>query len=354
MQERPLGQAELEEQVIGPQRPAWHASPVGHGVAHAPASATGFEEQAASSAATVSHPLICPGVYHACGKLTAVRLALLLLSLAAPAGERHYRVFVDGVEDGAAFLSIRPLPRGRLAYAWRSQIGLSARPCLRSEQRVSGVYAPGQPVPDELAFSLGPRPPGSAATLGPDGLPDHVQVQGVVYQAAPARDVRWDRCWPHGPSDGIAVRLPAEAPDPRQLARATFTFAGLPPRESRRFDGTLPDDVALAIDDAHRRAGSNDCKAVARRLEGTLRARGYEAHVEGGLLLDRGRLWPHAWTQVRLDGRFRDVDATTGSGWADAGRVDVGPLEGPAGWQTGLALLRLLGARPALAGFGGK
>jgi len=283
-----------------------------------------------------------------------VRVALLLLALAVPAGERHYRVFVDGVEDGAAFLSIHPLADGRLAYAWRSQIGLSASPCLHSDQHVSGVYAPGQPVPDELAFSLGSRPPGSTATVGADGLPDRVEIQGVVYQAAPARDVRWDRCWPHGPSEGAAVRLPPEPPDPRQLARATFTFAGLPPRESRRFDGTLPDDLALAVDEAHRHAGSDDCKEVAQRLAAALRTLGYEARVEGGLLLDRGRLWPHAWTQVRLDGRFRDVDATTGSGWADAGRVDAGPLEGAAEWQTGLALLRLLGARPALAGFVGK
>jgi hypothetical protein len=273
---------------------------------------------------------------------------ILFLALAAvPDGVRGYRVFVGGEEDGAAELSIHPRPDGSLAYAWRSQIGLSRDPCLRSEQRVEGVYHPGDPVPDELALSLGAPRPGATAVLGHDGLPDRVEVGGVVYEAGAPR---WNRCWPRGLSDGIGVRLPAGPLEPRRLARAVFSLDGKS-RESRRFDGALPEALAVAVAETRRTAGADDCKVVAARLARTLARAGYEARVEGGLLLDRGRLWPHAWTQVKLAGGWRDLDATTSARWADAGRVAVGPLEGPDEWHTALALLSARGASVELERF---
>ncbi len=280
---------------------------------------------------------------------------LLLVLAAPPAGSRSYRVFVDGQEDGAARLSVRPGVDGGLAYEWDSQIGLSREPCLRSEEHVAGVYAPGQPVPDEWAISLGTHPAGARSSLGEDGLPDRVELSGIVYQAAPPAAVRWDRCWPRGLSGGLAVRIPAGDPAPRRLSRAVFSLAfsreDNPVVVTRRGHGPLPGDVAAAIAAAYRDAPGRDCKAVARDLARALRARGLDARVEGGLLLDGGRLWPHAWTRVRVGDTFRDVDATTGTSWADAGRLDVGPLEGPGAWRTGLDLLHLRRAHPALLSF---
>ncbi len=279
-------------------------------------------------------------------------VTLLLLALAVlPDGVRSYRVYVEGQEDGAARLAIHPRADGSFSYAWDSQIGLSREPCLRSEEHVEGSYVPGRPVPDELALSFGLHPAGTAAVLGRDGLPEHVEVSGVVYAAAAAGELRWDRCWPHGLSGGLPIQGVPDDLAPRHLARASFTFDGLPGQDARGFDGPMPEAVARAAAAAFRRAPDQDCKVVARGLAAALGAAGYAARVEEGLLLDRGRLWPHAWTRVRVDGAWRDLDATTGTGWADAGRIDVGPLDGAAGWRTGLAMLRYLRARPTLASF---
>ncbi|MHB8417801.1 MAG: hypothetical protein ACYDCL_06980 [Myxococcales bacterium] len=280
-------------------------------------------------------------------------LGILLLSLAKPLpnGERSYRILVGGREDGAAQLAIHPRPDGSLDYEWRSQIGLSRAPCLWSEQRAAGRYTPGsgRPVPDELALSLGAPGRGATATLGRDGLPDRVELAGLVYEATPGEAPRWNRCRPGGLSGGLPA--PGGPQNPRSLDRAVFEAEGEAPRETRRYRGPMPRDVAAALAAAYGRAAGRDCKLVARELAEALRALGLDARVEGGFLLDRGRLWPHAWTRARVGGAFRDLDATTGSSWADAGRLDVGPLDGADEWQTGLAMLRELRSPPRLTRF---
>lgn len=280
--------------------------------------------------------------------------ALLLLALAAPPdGARVYRILLDGQEDGAAQLTVHARPDGGLAYAWRSQIGLSQKPCLRSEQRDEGTFRPGsgQAVPDSLAPSLHALHPGERALLGRDGLPDRVELpaQGLVYVAV-AGPPRWDECWPHGLSAGLPLVLPPDFPGARRLTRAVFVVGGRTV-ESERGRGELMEPLADLLDRAHEGAVGRDCKDVARDLAEELRRLGLDARVEGGLLLDRGRLWPHAWTRVSFQNGHWDLDATTGSDLADAGRIDLGPLEGPGEARTGLAMLAALRAGVVLRSF---
>lgn len=277
--------------------------------------------------------------------------AWLLLALASPPplppplpdGERSYRVLVDGREDGAASLSIHARPDGSLDYRWRSQIGVSRDPCLWSEEQRSGNYrqAAGRALPDELALSLLPvdaRREADATVdgqrihtvAGRDGLPDRVDLPalGLSYVQAPAGELRWNRCGEGALARGPALRGAERLREPRRVRRATFAREepGGWRVESSVPGAPLPADVQLLLAAAYARAEGRDCKRVAEDLARQLGRAGLSARVAAGWIVERGELWPHAWTELDDGSGFHALDATTSRGWADAARIRVGTL----------------------------
>ncbi len=289
--------------------------------------------------------------------ISALLLSALLSAL--PNGARLYRVLSDGRDAGAASLLLRRAPGGGLSWRWRSRIAVSRSPCLFSEERRSGTWRPGEPVPDEIAASLvhgepgrwvATRLSGEAARVlpGADGLPDGVvlDVLGISYVAAPAAALSWNRCRAGVLDEGLKVQG-ALGIRPRRLREAEWNLGG------RIIQVSVPDlppppDVVAAVDGEYARAAGRDCKTVAAALARRLSDVGRKAWIVAGLLLDHGRLWPHAWVRVQVGGVYQAVDATTGLSWADAGRIEVGPLEGGNRLGTGAELLRLRKAKVTL------
>lgn len=297
--------------------------------------------------------------------LTAI-LASGLLALTPPVGSRGYIVLLDGRPDGAAALTVREEAEG-LRFDWRAEIGVSASPCLVATEARRGVYVLGEGAPpDELAIPLAAAGGGTVtglaggerfvATARLGALPDRVELPelGISYVATPGSPA-WGRCWPGGLDRGVA--LLGAPTDPRRWRGARFEVVGvgLPARvASSAGGGALPRAAARAAAALFRTAGGRDCRAVAGDLAKALRAAGIPARVVAGLLVSEGRLWPHAWTEARLEGRWQPLDATTGPSFADAGRIRVGTLEGDERSRAGRALLRWRHARVRALPQGGE
>ncbi len=301
---------------------------------------------------------------------TTLPWLLLTLALPPPTGERSYRILVDGQDDGAASLSIQARPDGSFDYHWRSQIGVSRTPCLWSEEQRSGNYtrAPGRALPDELALSLLPADANGelTATLngqrlhavrGRDGLPDRVDLLdlGLSYVAAPPTALAWDRCGKGALARGPELTGAASLTDPRRVRQATFERVDAPSgwhSEAAAPDGPLPDIARRLVAQAYDRAPGRDCKLVAQELARALERAGFATHVAAGWIIERGALWPHAWTELFDHLEFRAVDATTSRGWADAARIRLGTLDTPEeAAATGERLLRERHAQVRLTSF---
>jgi hypothetical protein len=300
--------------------------------------------------------------------LAPLTATLLLLMLAArpPTGERSYRILVDGRDDGAASLSIQARADGSFDYHWRSQIGVSRAPCLWSEEQRSGNYtvAAGRALPDELALSLLPTDANGEvsasvngqrlhAVMARDGLPNRVDLLdlGLSYVAAPPGTIAWDRCGAGALDRGPELIGVDSLADPRQVQRATFERLPPPPESAGAQSGwrsatavpdaTLPDIAGRLVQQAYQRAPGRDCKVVAFELAHALERAGFRAHVAAGWIVVRGTLWPHAWTELEQAWGLGAIDATTGSGWADAARIRLGTLDSAeAAAKTGERLLR--------------
>ena len=311
--------------------------------------------------------------------MVAMTAAWLLLTLAArpPTGERSYRILVDGRDDGAASLSIQTRSDGSFDYHWRSQIGVSRAPCLWSEEQRSGNYTvgPGRALPDELALSLLPTDSNGEvaasvngqrlhALMGRDGLPNRVDLLdlGLAYVATSPSTLAWDRCGAGALDRGPELVGADSLARPRQTRRATFErlpsargSAGA--QEGWRSatvvpEAPLPDIAVHLVERAYQRAPGRDCKVVAFELAQALERAGFRAHVAAGWIVARGSLWPHAWTELEQAWGLGAIDATTGSGWADAARVRLGTLDSPDGAaKTGERLLRERHARIRLVDY---
>jgi hypothetical protein len=305
--------------------------------------------------------------------------AWLLLTLAArpPTGERSYRILVDGQDDGVASLSIQARADGSFDYRWRSQIGVSRAPCLWSEEQRSGNYtvAAGRALPDELALSLLPTDSNGEvsasvngqrlhAVMGRDGLPDRVDLLdlGLSYVATPRVAIAWDRCGTGALDRGPELVGAASLRNPRQVRRATFEPLPSPGGSAGAQDAwrsatavpeaPLPDIAGRLVEQVFRRAPGRDCKVVAFELAQALERAGFRAHVAAGWIVARGSLWPHAWTELEQAWGLGAIDATTGSGWADAARVRLGTLDSAeAAAKTGERLLRERHARIRLVDY---
>jgi hypothetical protein len=297
--------------------------------------------------------------------------AWLLLALASPLpnGERSYRVLVDGQEDGAASLSIHARPDGSLDYRWRSQIGVSRDPCLWSEEQRGGNYreATGRALPDELALSLLPADARGEvdATIngqrihtvaGRDGLPNRVDLPalGLSYVQASPDELRWNRCGAGSLEHGPALLGADPLREPRRVRRATFAreAPGGWRVEASVPETPLPADVQRLVAASYARSEGRDCKIVAEELARQLERAGLHARVVAGWIVERGALWPHAWTEVDEGSGFHALDATTSRGWADAARIRLGTLGDAAqDAETGGRLLSERHARVRLVSY---
>jgi Transglutaminase-like superfamily len=262
---------------------------------------------------------------------------------------------------------------GRVHFDWHATIGVAGPNCLRVEESKSGSWLKGSeaPVPEEIFLGLGLADgcravlsdsglPGKGclahhgkeeirgdllgqpfvAKLGSDGLPDQVELPSlaITYRKSV------------GPAD-VPCPGPLGLPQPllggetvrspRRILHSEFR-AGGQTYVSARAPGTLPAAVAKLVARAFEESTGKDCKLVAGDLARGVRRQGIEARTVAGFLWDGGQLWPHAWNELLLPKRgWVAVDATTGSSFADAGRLTVGSLEPADALATGLHLLSL-------------
>ncbi|MHB1846524.1 MAG: lasso peptide biosynthesis protein [Deltaproteobacteria bacterium] len=326
--------------------------------------------------------------------LCAVLLSLVSAVPTPLGGRRAYELRLDGQRVGRATLEVAGDPRREVHYAWLAEIAAGGRGCLVAKERREGAWRSGDPrgMPEEVALpvllALGDRRTaldlgraGSArgaeataelvltrrdgreafgtdagepfhALLGRDLLPDAFELPrlGLAYRAvpwAPPEEI---------PCEGQAAPLPLTGLpaglDPRGLRRARFLIRGdgLPRQvESERAGDPLAPGISAVLREAYARSPGRECQRVARALRRELARRGHRAVVVGGFVLDAGRLWPHAWVRLQTAQGPVSLDATTGTAAADAGRIEVGPLEGAGALATGFALLRWRHASVTLA-----
>jgi hypothetical protein len=300
-----------------------------------------------------------------------VLIAAALLATAS-GSSRRYEIAWRDQRVGHADLNVTHTATG-FHFAWRASIGLASPSCLRVEESREGDWkdVPDAPVPEELFLALR-LPDGCRAVvadsgragegclhnlakreaegtllgnpfkarMGADGLPDEVELTSLAItyrkttgnEDVPCPEPLWESQRLLG---GEAVV------DARRINRSEFEAGGRR-YTSARANGVLPASVAAVVARAFEQSTGRDCKEVARELTRKVRRLGVEARTVGGLLWDRGQLWPHAWNELLLPGMgWVAVDATTGASFADAGRLTVGSLEAGEALATGLSLLTL-------------
>jgi Transglutaminase-like superfamily len=305
------------------------------------------------------------------GVAGAFLFAAALLSMASGAS-RRYEIDWRDQRVGRADLTVTRSAAG-IHYAWRASIGVASPNCLRVEESRAGDWKEGAsaPMPEELFLALrlpdGCRAVSSdtsaagegclvhrapreiegtllgqpfKARLGADGLPDEVELSTLAIsyrKSSGAADVPCPE-----PLEAAQRLLGGEAvADARRINHSEFSVGGHS-FASRRASGLLPKTVADLLARSFEQSTGRDCKEVAREVTRKARKLGLQARTVGGLLWDRGQLWPHAWNEILLpQAGWVAVDATTGSSFADAGRLTVGSLEPPEALSTGLKLLAL-------------
>jgi hypothetical protein len=300
-----------------------------------------------------------------------VLIATALLATAS-AASRRYEIAWRDQRVGRADLSVTHGPAG-FHFSWRASIGLASPSCLRVEESREGDWndASGAPIPEELFLALH-LPDGCRAVaadngkagegclhnltrreaegtllgqpfkarMGTDGLPDEVELSSlaITYRKMVGSE---DAPCPEPLSESQRLLGGEAVVDARRINRSEFQAGGRK-YTSLRATGALPAPLAAVVARAFEQSTGRDCKEVARELTRKMRNLGVEARTVGGLLWDRGQLWPHAWNELMLPGMgWVAVDATTGSSFADAGRLTVGSLEPTDALATGLGLLTL-------------
>lgn len=313
-------------------------------------------------------------------------------------GAQAYVLSFDGADVGYAELTVERTAPGRFAYAFHAELTVCREPCLSNAESskgeaLVGPTAAGETVfskelpaglPEELFVALAPdlgtgcravrgaghtgtgcwtQVSGAAArgtlfgepldvTYGANQLPGVIRYEGLGLEyravaAIPAGLFGCQRAGVHAASPAIAdegVAAPGgTGVEGRALSSASFALkTGL--RETRRPLRAIPKALGAIVAEVRARE-LHACQVVAAALERALAAHGFESRQVVGLLLDGGRYYPHAWNEVRVGRQWLGVDASTGEGWADAGRVRAGLL---GVFDSGLALLRLLHAPPTV------
>jgi hypothetical protein len=284
---------------------------------------------------------------------------------------RHYEITWHDQRVGAAELDVTRSKKS-VRYSWKATLGISTPNCLRIEESEAGEWKieSDAPLPEPLFLvvpsasecrtvvssggELGQgclvhranRLAGQIfgqpvqATLGVDGLPNEVDLPSIaiIYRKSDgAGDI------PCAEPLSTAQRLMGgeKVRDARRILRSEFR-AGGHTYVTRRGSGSIPPQLADVMAKAFERSTGRDCKEVARELERSVKRLGIEARSVAGLLWDGGELWPHAWNEINLpESGWTAFDATTGSSFADAGRLKVGSLEPGQALATGLALLAI-------------
>jgi hypothetical protein len=298
-----------------------------------------------------------------------IAAALLGTGLGA---SRHYEIDWREQRVGLAELTVSRTAGG-VHYAWLATIGLTGPNCLQIQESRSGDWKDGseEPLPEELFLALR-LPDGCRAVkaddggvgkgclqhpaprelvgdllgqpfkarLGADGLPDEVELSALAVTYRKSAGTEEVPC-PDALRESQRLLGGEAVTDARRINRSEFR-AGGHAYSSRRASGPLPASVAEVVSRSFEQSPGRDCKEVARELSRKVRRLGVETRTVAGLLWDRGQLWPHAWNEFKLPGLgWVAVDATTGSSFADAGRLTVGSLEPNESLSTGLALLAL-------------
>ena len=300
-----------------------------------------------------------------------VLIATALLATASGAS-RRYEITWRDQRVGRADLSVTHGPAG-FHFAWRASIGLASPSCLRVDESREGDWkdTSDAPIPEELFLALH-LPDGCRAVVADDGkagegclhnlarhetegtllgqpfkarmamdgLPDEVTLTSLAVSYRKTTGSEDVPC-PEPLSASQRLLGGEGVVDARRINRSEFEAGGRK-YTSTRASGALPGPLAAAVARAFEQSTGRDCKEVAHELTRKMRHLGVEARTVGGLLWDRGQLWPHAWNELMLPGvGWVAVDATTGSSFADAGRLTVGSLEASDALATGLGLLTL-------------
>lgn len=292
-----------------------------------------------------------------------------------------YVIALDGADVGFAELTLeRPGSQSEpFAYAFRAELNVSGDPCLRSQETSSGRAKRADAVlPEEVFVALGGelgvgcrkiRGAGQAGTgcwteSSPEGakgtlfgvavevsysanlMPESVRYPslGLSYRAIPQVPEALRACHRTAADEGVAAPG-ASAVAARKLVHASYLYASSK-IDVRAASEPLPEKVHAAVN-AVRSQELSSCQEAALALVRELSGRGLPARAVAGLILDDGRFYPHAWTEVRIgkEKAWIALDATTSEGAADAGRLRVGLL---GEFQTGLDLLKLLHGVPRL------
>jgi hypothetical protein len=297
-----------------------------------------------------------------------IMTALLVMGLGS---SRRYEVTWHDQRIGAAELGVTRNKKS-VRFTWKATLGVASANCLEIEESEAGEWnnESGTPLPEplflvvpsssecrtvvssggevgqgcltrhnsEVAGQLFGQP--VQARLGVDGLPDEVDLPSIsiVYRKstgggdAPCAD----------PLSAAQRLIGGEkVRDARRILRSEFR-AGGHTYLSRRGSGEIPGPLADVMAKAFEKSTGRDCKEVARDLERSVKRLGIEVRSVAGLLWDHGELWPHAWNEINLpESGWTAFDATTGSSFADAGRLKVGSLEQGQALTTGLALLAI-------------
>jgi len=300
----------------------------------------------------------------------------LMLGVMAPQSQ-SYLISFNGNDVGFATLSIQRISTKEVKYSWKAELAVSGDPCLHSTESTSGKAKLNDAVlPEELFVALAPdigtgcrKIRGAEAREAGQGCwteASQEHAAGTLF-GTPVQVNYGPEMLPASvkyPKLGLAYRVAAEIPEELGQCQHTVADDGVPaPGAAGLGDGeldhasyrgpdgitvvhrslaTLPPAVVEAID-ATRDEAPKSCKAAAEALSDRLKEKHLQTRMVSGLLLEHGRYYPHAWLEVKLGKEWVPIDATTGSGTADARHLSIGPL---GDFRVGIDLLRLIHSPP--------